>query len=159
MAKRNIFDLILNTINDVQEKNEINPYEETADASVFDLIKNKLQKLDEKSKQNRISRGKSPSSLMDRIRKEIQAARRENKKDPNVETAPKSVFDQIIRKIDDRPRRQATAGIRGIIEEYNLDISRLPKEVMQKVQAKYQTDRRNFDRQFAQDIHDLIKQH
>ena len=100
MAKRNILDAILNTINEVQKKNQANPNEETADPTVFDLIKNKLQKLDERNREKRKARGKSPVSILDRIKKEINGARRENKKDPNVATAPKSVFESILKKIE-----------------------------------------------------------
>lgn len=49
MAKKNIFSMILNTINDVQTRNQKDPKVETADPTVFDLIKNKLQNLNEKN--------------------------------------------------------------------------------------------------------------
>ena len=70
MAKKYIFNMILNTINDVQTRNQADSKVETADPTVFDLIKNKLQNLDEKNKANRTQRGKSPVSILDRIRKE-----------------------------------------------------------------------------------------
>ena len=159
MAKQNIIDLIMNTINDVQQKNKRNPREETADPNVFDLLRGKLQELDEKTRQKRTSRGKSPESILDRIRKEIEGTRRKNKRDQNVPTAPSSVFDNIIKKIDDRPRRQASSGIRKIVEEYNLDVSRLPQEVLRQVQDRYINDRKNFDKQYAQAIFDLIKKY
>lgn len=159
MAKRNILDAILNTINEVQKKNQANPNEETADPTVFDLIKNKLQNLDERNREKRKARGKSPVSILDRIKKEINGARRENKKDPNVATAPKSIFDSILKKIDQRPQRQASSGLRKIVEDYNLDVSNLPQDVVRQVQEKYVTERRNFDKQFAQALHDLTKQY
>ena len=159
MAKRNILDAILNTINEVQHKNQADPNVETADPTVFDLIKNKLQKLDERNREKRKARGKSPVSILDRIRKEIEGARRENKKDANVATAPKSIFNDILKKIDQRPQRQASSGLRKIIEDYNLDISQLPKEVIRDIQHKYAADRKNFDQQYAQAIHDLIRKY
>lgn len=157
MAKKNIFDVILKTINDVQTKNKANPNEQTAEANVFDLIKNKIQQLDEKSKAKRVSKGKSPHSILDLIKKEINGARRENKKDPNVQTAPGSIFDRIIKKVDERPRRQASAGIRKIAQDYNLDINRLPQNIVQQLQQKYQADRHAFDKQYAQAMHDMLK--
>lgn len=159
MAKNNIFDVIINTINDVQRKNQANPKEETADPNVFDLLKSKLQNLDAKSKEKRISRGKSPSSILDLIKKEIKGVRRENKKDPNIRTAPPSVFDNILQKVDQRPQRQASTGLRKIVQDYNLNVSRLPQEVIQNIQAKYQQDRQKFDQQYAQAIHDVIKKY
>lgn len=158
MANGKILDAILNTINEVQRQNKANPNEVTADPNVFDLIKGKLRQLDEKNRAKRVAKGKSPISIMDMIKKEIEGARRENKKDPNVETAPKSVFDQILKKVESRPKRQASQGIRRIAEEYNLDVSRIPQNVLQQVQAKYMNDRKNFDQQYAKAIHDLTKQ-
>ena len=159
MAKANILDAILNTINEVQAKNKANPNEATADPNVFDLIKSKLSKLDEKNRKKRVARGKSPVSILDRIRKEIEGARRENKKDPKVATAPKSVFDQILKKVDQRPQRAASSGLRKIVQDYNLDVSRLPREVVQQVQNKYQSDRKAFDKQYAQALFDLIRKY
>ena len=159
MAKQNIFDVILKTINDVQTKNKANPREETADTSVFDLLKGKLQKLDEKSKLKRASRGKSPNSILDLIRREIEGTRRENKKDPNVKTAPGSVFDNILKKVNERPQRQASSGLRKIVEDYNLDVSRLPGNVIQQVRQNYIKDRKSFDQQYAKAIIDLTKRY
>ena len=158
MAKNNILDMILKTVNDVQKKNKANPNEETADPSVFGLLKDKLRDLDQKQRERRVSRGKSPISVLDRIRKEIEGVRRTNKKDPNVKTAPKSVFDQIFKKVEEKPKRQASAGLRKIVEDYNLDISRLPREVVGQIQEKYIADRKKFDHQYAQAIHDMLKQ-
>ncbi len=159
MAKQNIIDVILKTINQVQQKNAASKNEPTADPSVFDLIKEKLSKLDEKSRLNQTNRGKAPVSILDRIRKEIEGARRENKKDPNIETAPKSVFDEIFKKIDQKPARQASTGIKKIVEDYNLNIGRVPTEVLQQVQQKYQQDRQQFDKQYAQALYDLSRQY
>ncbi len=159
MAKKNILDAILNTINQVQQKNKANPKEETADPNVFDLIKNKIQKLDDRNRERRKAKGKSPVSILDRIKKEIEGARRENKKDSNVATAPKSVFDEILKKVDQRPKQQASSGLRKIVEDYNLDVSRFPREVVSEIQKKYIADRKKFDQQYAQAIHDLSKKY
>ena len=159
MAKRNILGAILNTINQVQQKNKANPNVETADPNVFDLIKNKIQKLDDRNRERRKAKGKSPVSILDRIKKEIEGARKENKKDPNVPTADKSIFDQILSKVDQRPKQQASSGLRKIVEDYNLDISGFPKEVVSEIQNKYIADRKNFDKQYAQAIHDLSKKY
>ena len=95
MAKRNILDLIVNTISEVQQKNQANPKEETADPNVFDLLKNRLAKLDQKQKQKRVQKGKSPISFLDRVKNEIEGARQDNINDPNQKTAPKSIFDNV----------------------------------------------------------------
>ena len=149
--------MILKTVNDVQQKNKLNPNEETADPSVFGLLKSKLRDLDQKQREKRVARGKSPISILDRIKKEIEGVRRTNKKDPAVATAPKSVFDNIFKKIEEKPKRQASAGLRKIVEDYNLDISGLPREVIGQIQEKYIADRKKFDHQYAQAIHDMLK--
>jgi len=159
MANGKIFKMILNTINEVQQKNAANPNEATADQSVFDLMRNKLQTLDQKSLEKRKAKGKSPVSILDMIKREINGAKRANKKDPNVATAPKSVFDNILKKIEAAPQRQASSGIRKIAQDFNLDVSRLPRDIVQQVQGKYQQDRKAFDQQYAQALHDLIKKY
>lgn len=159
MAKTNVIDAILKTINEVQRKNKANPKQQTADASVFDLIRSKLQNLGQKNSKPVSARTKKPSSIFDMIKKEIGGAKRENKKDPKVETAPGSIFDEILSKIDQKPQRQASSGVKRIIEEYNLDVSRLPKDVLQQVQQKYAADQKNFDQQYAQAIHDLARKY
>ncbi len=153
----NILSTILKTINDVQSQNKANPNEATVDKNVFDLLKSKLNALDQKTKQKRVSKGKSPHGILDLIKKEIQGAKRENKKDPNVETAPSSIFDQILKKVEEPKRRQASTGLRKIVEDYNLDVSKLPKEIVGQVQQKYIQDRKAFDKQFAQALFDLSK--
>lgn len=156
---KNILDVILKTINDVQQKNAANPKQETADPTVFDLIRNKLQKIDTKSREKRVAKGKKPESIFDLIKKEINGARKENKKDPNVKTAPPSIFDDILKKIDRKPKAQATSGMRRIIQEYNINVTRVPKGVLQQVQQKMIQDQRNFDRQYAQALTDLVRRY
>lgn len=159
MANGKIFEAILKTINQVQNQNKANPKEETADPNLFDLLKGKIKDLDDKNRNKRAARGKSPKSILDLIKKEIEGVKRQNKKDPNVATAPKSVFDNILKKVNARPQRQASQGIRRIVEDYNLDVRRLPQNVIQQVQQQYVNDRKNFDKQYAQAIHDLIKKY
>lgn len=159
MAKQNILNVLLKTINDVQKQNKSNPNEVTADKSVFDLIKGKLKDLDQKNQQKQLQRGKQPKSILDMIKREIEGARRENKKDPNVATAPKSVFDSIIKKVEAPVQRQASSGLRKIVQDYNLPVERLPREVIQQVQQQYMVDRKNFDNQYAKALHDLIKKY
>ncbi len=156
---KKILDLLLNTINDVQQKNQANPREETADPNVFDLLKNRLAKLDQKQKAKRVQKGKSPISFLDRVKNEIEGARRDNKKDPNQKTAPSSIFDNIIKKIDQGPKRQASSGLRKIVVDYNIDLNGVPRNIIQQVQAKYIEDRKRFDQQYAQALNELSQKY
>jgi len=155
----NVIDVILKTINEVQSKNSANPKQETADPSVFDLLRGKLGELDAKTKQARVGRGKSPHSIFDLIKKEIGKAQRANKKDPNVPTADSSIFDNILKKVEQAPQRQATTGIKKVIQDYNLQVQNIPQQQMQQVHNQYLQDRKNFDKQYAQAIFDLSKQY
>ena len=156
----NVFDVILKTIEEVQSKNKSNPNVETADPSVFDLIKKELNKIDGKVQNKQLQKGKrNPKSIFEMIRDGIEGVKKENKKDPNVATAPGSVFDSIINKIEQKPKRQASTGLKRIVEDYNLDISKLPQQVINDVQAKYQQDVQAFNKQYATALFKLVKQY
>jgi len=157
MAKRNILDVILKTIDDVKQKNAQNPREETAHPNVFDLLKEKVGNLDQKLQDKRVKKGKAPISILDLIKNQVEAARKMNKKDAATPTAPGSVFDRIVKKVDDGPKRVASNGIRRIFEEYNLDPSRLPKATLLQIQDKYNADIRAMNQKYAQAINELIK--
>ncbi len=159
MAKKNVIDVILKTINDVQQNNKQNPNQRTVDSNVFDLLKDKLRNLDDKTRAKRAAKGKSPHSILDLIRKEIEGVKTDNKRDANVRTAPKSVFKDILRKVEEKPARRAAKGIGNIINEYNLDVRNIPEKVLVKIQSKYQQDVKNIDQQYAQAMHDLAKKY
>lgn len=154
----NVLDVILKTIQEVQQKNQQNPNVETADPSVFDLLRNKIQDIDAKAKNNQLQKGKrNPKSILDMIKNGIEGARKENKKDPNVQTAPGSIFDDILKKVDQGPQRQASTGIKKIIEDYKLDVSRVPSNMLQDIQGQYLKDLQKLRQQYAQGIFDLSK--
>lgn len=157
MAKANILEVILKTINDVKQKNAANPRQETAHPNVFDLIKDKIGDLDKKIQNKRASKGKSPISILDLLKGQIEAARQHNQKDPNTPTANSNIFDSIIKKVEEKPKRTASAGIRRIIEEYNLDVSRLDRNTLQQIQQQYDNELRTLGQKYAQGIHDLIQ--
>ena len=159
MAKKNIIDVLLKTINDVQSNNSSDPNQRTADATVFDMLKDKLRVLDENNRQKRAAKGKSPNSILDLIRKEIEGVKSQNKRDPDVRTAPKSVFKDILRKVEEKPQRRAAKGINSVIQEYRINTSTIPDKMMAKVQEKYLEDTRKLNQQYAQAIHDLAKQY
>jgi len=154
----NILDVILKTVKEVQSSNKKDKNVPTADKSVFDLLKDQLKNLDQKVQNKQAQKGKrNPKSVLDMIKDGIEGVRKENKKNPNVETADKSVFDQIMKKVEAPQQRQAASGLKKIVQEYNLDVSQVPREVLQQVQAQYQADRKKFDHQYAQAIFDVIK--
>jgi hypothetical protein len=120
-------------------------------------LKDKLGGLDKKIQQKRAEKGKPPVSILDLIKNQIEAAKQHNSKDPNVPTAPSSVFDKITKRVDQNKRRQASVGVRRIIEQYNLDASRLPKNIVAQIQQKYEADKKKLDHGYAVAINDLIQ--
>ncbi len=153
-----VLNVILKTIKDVQEKNAQNPNVPTADPSVFDLLRNKIQQVDQKVQTKQMQKGrKNPKSILDMIKDGIEGARKENKKDKNVETAPGSVFDNILKKVNQTEQRQVNSGIKKIVTDYNLDVSRIPREMIQQIQQQYQGDLQKMNQQYAQAIHDITK--
>ena len=123
------------------------------------MLKDKLRVLDENNRQKRAAKGKSPNSILDLIRKEIEGVKSQNKRDPDVRTAPKSVFKDILRKVEEKPQRRAAKGINSVIQEYRINTSTIPDKMMAKVQEKYLEDTRKLNQQYAQAIHDLAKQY
>ncbi len=156
MAKANILEVILKTINDVKQKNANNPKQKTAHPNVFDLIKDKIGGLDKKIQDNRAKKGKSPISILDLIKNQIEAARQHNQKDPATPTADSNIFDSILKKVEEKPKRTASAGIRRIIEEYNLDVRQLNRSTLQQIQQQYDQDLRALGQKYAQGIQDLV---
>lgn len=156
MAKRNILDTILKTIDTVQQKNAANPKEKTAEAVVFDLLRNNIGNIEQKIQKRRAQKGKKPLNIFNMVEKGINAAQKANKKDNNVETADPSIFDKIRQKAQESPKRAASTGIAKIVEDYNLDVSGITSSTMQQIQIEYQADLLKLQQQYANAIHDLV---
>jgi len=92
------------------------------------------------------------------IKDGIEGVQKRNRKDPNVETAPKSVFEDILNKVQKKPVKQANSGLGKIIQDYRLDIRGLSPQVLQQVQQRYFEDLQNFNKQYANAINNLINQ-
>jgi len=159
MSLNNVLGTILKTIDNVQQKNKASKTEPTVDKDVFAVLKQKLKDLDQKTKDKRVAKGKSPQSILDLIKKEIEGVKKDNRANPKQETAPKSVFDSILKKVEAAPRRTASSGLKKIVEDYNLDISAVPQQTLNQLQEQYMKERRNFDNQIARAVNNVIKQY
>jgi len=157
MSLSKILGTILKTIDDVQKKNKKNPKEETANKTIFSMLKSKIRELDEKTKEQRVAKGKSPESILDLIKKEIEGVKKLNKNDPNQKTAPKSIFDSILKKVEAPRQRQASTGLKKIVLDYNLDTTNVPQDAMDKVQKEYVKQRKKFDNEIARSLNKIIK--
>lgn len=159
MPKPNFFDVLRSTIETVQQKNAANPREKTADPTIFDLIKDKVLNIEKNNKAKRAAQGKSPTSILDLIRGKINEARAENEADPNIETAPGSVFDKIIKKVDQKETARPKSAFRNVIEEYNMDVSGVSADVLRKFQDSYAKDVKKLNHRYAEKMHEYINGH
>jgi len=154
----NILDILSKTIEDVQRKNAKDPTVQTADPSIFDLLRKEVNKIDKKVQSKQAQKGKTTKSIFDMIKDGIEGVQKKNRKDPNVETAPKSVFEDILNKVQKKPMKQTNSGLGKIIQDYQLDVRGLSPQVLQQVQQRYFQDLQNFNRQYANAINNLINQ-
>jgi len=157
MADGKILNMILKTINDVQKKNKASAKEQTADPNIFDFLREKLGDLDGKVQEKRTKKGKSPVNILDLIKNQIEAAKKHNQKDPDTPTADPVIFDRILNKIEEKPKKVASKGIKRIIENYHLDVSNVSVDILKQVQAQYDTDLRRIDQQYAEAINKVIQ--
>lgn len=157
MARGKFIKNFMNTINQIQQENKANPNEETADGSVFDLLKNKVNELSQKDRDRQVSKGKEPKSFMDLIKNGIDHVKKQNHDDPNVKTAPQDIFNRIKQRIDERPQRRASKGIKRILSEYNLDVSSLAPDTINQIQTQYVADQNKLNKQYAQFIANVIE--
>lgn len=153
----NILDILSKTIEDVQRKNEQDPNVETADPSIFDLLRKQVNKIDKKVQNKQASSGKNAKSIFDMLKDGIKGVQKNNRKDPNVQTAPKSVFDKLLKTVEKQPQKQASSGLKKVVEDYNLDMRGLSNNTINQIQTKYYNDLKQFNHQYASAINELIR--
>lgn len=89
-----LFDLLRGAVEKVKKMNQANPDVKTADSSVFDNVIKNFQK--SKDKPHVITE----EEYCDDVCEEIATVQVENEADPHVETADKSVFDNMKAEIE-----------------------------------------------------------
>ncbi len=104
MFTNQIFSLIKNVIDKVQESNEKDQNVKTADASVFEEIKKKVDTTQSKIQ----SKAKTRADLYDELRNHIDNTRVENRNNPEVETADASVFENLMKEIEELKKKVET---------------------------------------------------
>ena len=160
MSKPNILDLLKGTLQEIQ--NSKNPQAQKADPSIFDFLKDKLSEVDQKTKTNIQDRDGKNVGIFDIILDKINGAQKENRDNPNVQTAPGSIFDMLRDKVNEqknqsqhRQQQRAEECIGDIIHQYNLDVRNLNQNTLSQIQTQYVNDNAELDRKYAQYIHDL----
>jgi len=84
-------------ITKVREKNQADPNVKTADSSVFDRIKDKLENV------GRNTGAKVPQAddIFNDAKQHVDECQVENEADPNVETADKSVYEDMMKELEE----------------------------------------------------------
>ena len=87
----------------VSNKNEADPQVETAEPVVFEEVKKKIEEVEPESSSR--GRGDIYRDYADKVRQ----AQKENEADPNVKTADSSVFDDLLKEIENLKNQQNDA--------------------------------------------------
>lgn len=154
---RPLLDFIANAIEQVQQQNQANPNEETANSSVFDLIKDKVQSAPRNNQQYNQQAGNQPRSIVDFIKQKVEEAREQNQRDPNVKTAPGSVFDMIKNQIDGFQNQSGQDAFRELVSEFNLDLTSLDQNAQHQIHRSYMKDRQNLRAAYVQKIREITQ--
>lgn len=152
---KKFLELVKVAVGEIQKKNANNPREKTADPAVFNLLDGKLKNIENIINQVRTNKGQAPLNIVDLIKNQVQDTQTENRNDKNVETAPGSVFDSILKKVDARDNRRAKVSIKNIVEDYNLNVSNIPSQTLRDIQASYIKDMKKINDKYAKGLNDL----
>ena len=162
MSKPNILDLLKGTLQEIQSNNRNNPSGQAADPSIFDFLKDKLSEVDQKTRTNIQDKDGKNVGIFDILLDKLNGAQKENRENPNVQTAPESIFDMLRGEVNQqkqqtqqRQQQRAEECIGDIIHQYNVDTRNLNQQTLGQIQAQYVKDNAELDRKYAQYIHDL----
>ncbi len=110
-----LFDVLTDIVKNVKNKNRENPDVRTADKSVFDDLTDKFKDLLDKKNEPEVkpTAPKPRTTVPDvpffyeDLVKKVDEAKRENETNPEVETADKSVYDDLMGEIENLKRKLA----------------------------------------------------
>lgn len=86
------------------ETNRDDPQVKTADPVVFKELEKKFETVEPLQKENR------EEDILDMMRKRVEEAKVENEVNPEVETAPRSVYENIMKELEKLKNQSAQAG-------------------------------------------------
>jgi hypothetical protein len=165
MSKPNIMDLLRSTLQEIQNTNQNEQNAPKADPSIFDFLKEKLSDVDQKTKTNIQDKSGNNVGIFDLILDKLTNAQKENQENPNVQTAPGSIFDMLREKVteqkqhtEQRNEQRAQESIGDIIHQYNIDVSNISQNALQQIQLQYVKDNAEMDKKYAQYIYNLNNQ-
>ncbi len=161
MGKPNILDLLKGTLQELQSNNN-NQGGSQADPSIFDFLKDKLRDVDAKTQTNIQDKNGNNVGIFDVLLDKLNGAQKENRDNPNVQTAPGNIFDMLKEKVNQQKtqaqnhnQQRAQDSISDIIHQYNLDVRNLDRNTLQQIENQYLKDNYNMDKKYAEYIHNL----
>ena len=92
-----LLDLFKNSVRKVKKKNTEDPNVVTADDRVFESVAKKAEETVRTADESSIDR----RDMYERMRESLEEARKENEADQHVETADSSVFDDLLKEIEE----------------------------------------------------------
>ncbi len=144
------FNMVLETIGEVQKRNQEDPNEPTAAANVFDIIREKVV---EARKQNGAvhaeKRGEMAKNIFDMLMDKVDEAKQQNEDDPNVENAPGVIFDVIKEQIQKAQKKTDNKSLRDVVEEYNIDMNGVDKDIVKRLRVEYLKERKALRQKYA----------
>lgn len=165
MSKPNLLDLLKGTLQEIQNSNGHSQSANKTDPSIFDFLKGKLSEVDQKTQTNIQTKDGKNVGIFDILLDQLSSAQKENRDNPNVQTAPGSIFDMLKDKVNqerqqtqERQQYRAQESIGDIIQQYNLDVRNINQQHLQQIQQKYVQDNAELDRKYAQYIQQLNNQ-
>lgn len=90
----NFVPVLANILKKAIQTNEADPNVKTAEPVVFEELKKKFEKVEPLQKENR------EDDILEMMRKGVEEAKVENEANPDVETAPRSVYENILRELE-----------------------------------------------------------
>lgn len=90
----NFVPVLANILKKALETNKEDPEVKTADPVVFEELKKKFEKVEPLQKDNR------EDDILEMMKKRVEEAKVENEVNPEVETAPRSVYENIMKELE-----------------------------------------------------------
>ncbi len=147
MAKNQLlFDLIKGAIDTTQQRNRENPNQKTAAESIFNLLRDKVNDMQQNAANGK---GSGKKSLIDLFQKTVQDVRQQNKANPNEDTAPKSLFNQIVKTVDQYRGGNGKMEFSGLIQEYNVDTRNISPSALKEIKKEFVLEKRALHKKYA----------
>ncbi len=100
----NLFKIAKAIATKVQENNKRDPNVKTADGSVFDKM---FERFDKSKQEAEVAQPKDLGEVYKQLEKQVSEVKVENEADPKVETADTSVFDNMMKEIEELKKKVA----------------------------------------------------